>query len=443
MFEVKKELLDSHEALLEVVFEDDTVEEAKQRAARHISREVNIPGFRRGKAPYGKVVQYVGEAAVVQEAAESLLEEQYSKILEKAELAPYASGEFVDMSVSPLTLKLRVPLQPKVDLGEYRELREEWEAPLISQEEIDQVLEQMRQEHAVLETVERPAALGDEVVINVHAAVDGDVVVDEDEIHAVLSEERPFLSPDFVAALVGMGAGDEKQAVLTLPESIDEPTLRGVEADFTLEVTQVYERQLPGLDDALASTVGSFETFEELVDDIRSRLLARKVEQAEATYRDRLVEKLVAQAAMTYPPQLVSDTLDDMVEEVRGRIKRQNEMSLEDALRLEGRTVEQFREELLPQAERRLKQSLALSEFAEKEHVTVNDDEVVQEFGNLLRSMGINDPDQKVELNSDLGRGLRSSVLGRKVMQRLAMIGRGELDQEAELQDETADEAEA
>jgi len=179
------------------------------------------------------------------------------------------------------------------------------------------------------------------------------------------------------------------------------------------------------------------------VDDIRSRLLARKVEQAEATYRDRLVEKLVAQAAMTYPPQLVSDTLDDMVEEVRGRIKRQNEMSLEDALRLEGRTVEQFREELLPQAERRLKQSLALSEFAEKEHVTVNDDEVVQEFGNLLRSMGINDPDQKVELNSDLGRGLRSSVLGRKVMQRLAMIGRGELDQEAELQDETADEAEA
>jgi len=431
VFEVNKELLDSHEALLEVVFDDSTLEAAKQRAARHVAGEVNIPGFRRGKAPYAKVVQYVGEATIVQEAAESLLDENYVQILAEAGVAPYGSGEFVDMSLDPLTVKLRVALQPDVQLGDYRELREDWEDPTVSQDELDQVLEQLRQEHAVLEPVERPAELGDEVEVNVHATVDGDVVVDEDDIHVVLSEERPFLSPEFVETLVGTSAGEERQATLKLPETIEQPELRGVDADFALEVTQVYARQLPELDDALASTVGSFETFDELVDDIRARILNQKREQAETAYRDKLLDKLVEQAEISYPPQMISETLDDIVAETRDRLQRQGSMSLEDALRLEGRTLEQFREEMTPQAERRVKRSLVLSEFAEQEGLEVSENEVVAEYGNLLQAMGVNESQRRVDLSSELARNLRSSVLGRKVMQRLAAIGRGEVTEEA------------
>ena len=237
MFEVTTELLDSHEALLDVVFEDKAVDDAKRRAARKISRELNIPGFRRGRAPYLKVVQYVGEPTIVQEAAELLLDESYSKFLDAAELSPYGPGEFVDMQPSPLTFKIRIPLEPTADIGAYTELREAWTGPTVSDDEIDQVLAQLREENAVLESVDRAAEMGDEVHVNVHSTVDGDVVVDEDDVEVVLSEDRPFLSVEFVAALVGMKADEESTFTLTLPDTIENEELRGAESEFTVKVT--------------------------------------------------------------------------------------------------------------------------------------------------------------------------------------------------------------
>lgn len=441
MFEVNKELLESHEAELNVVVEEATVEEAKRRAAREISRHVNIPGFRRGKAPYSKVVQYVGESAVIQEAAESLLDRHYSEILDLAEISPYGPGEFVDMSTSPLTFIIRVPLEPEVNLGDYTEIREDWEDVTVSDEEIDQVLDQVRNEHAVLEPVERPAELGDEVVVDVHATVEDDVIVHEHDIEVVLSEERPFLSDVFVTTLMGMSAGDEKDVTLPLPETIEEPSLQGVDANFELKVTKVYARQLPELDDALASTVGSFETIEALVEDIRTRILDSKHQQSETEYRNTLVARLVEQAEIVYPPKMVEDTLDDIVEETEQQVQRQQQMPLEDALRLQGQTMEQFRELMTPQAKARVEQSLVLAKFAEVEGLDVTEDEVVNEFGTMMRQItqGSEFPQQRIEMESELGRSLRSSVLGRKVLERLSAIGRGQSFEDAAPETEAVD----
>jgi trigger factor len=439
VFDVKKELLDSHEALLDVVFEEATVDEAKRRAARRISREVNIPGFRRGRAPYAKVLQVVGEPTVLQEAAETLLDEAYSQILEKAEVAPYGPGEFVDMQPSPLTFKLKIPLEPKVELGDYRAIRETWAAPTVSDDEVEQILVQVREEHAILEPVERTAEMGDQVTVNVNAVVDGDVVVDEDDIEVVLSEERPFLSEAFVAEMVGLAPDEVKEFNLVLPETLEEPSLKGAEAQFTVKATKVFARVLPELDDALASTVGSFETLTELEDDIRERLQAGKQEQAEADYRAKLITQLVAQAEVDFPPQMVADTLDDIVEEAKQRTERQRSMPFEDALRLDGLTMEQFRQEMEPQAVERVKRSLVLSKFAEVEGVEVSEDEIVQEYIDLFARLNLPPSDRRVTIDSPLGQNLRSNVLGRKTMSRLAQIGRGE---ELEATDE-ADEADA
>jgi len=430
VFEVTTELLDSHEALLDVVFEDKAVDDAKRRAARKISRELNIPGFRRGRAPYMKVVHYVGEPTVVQEAAELLLDESYSKFLDAAEISPYGPGEFVDMQPSPLTFKIRVPLEPVVDLGDYTELREEWTGPTVSDDEIDQVLAQVREENAVLELVDRAAEMGDELHVNVQATVDGDVVVDEDDVEVVLSEERPFLSAEFVAALVGMKAEEESSFTLTLPDTIENAELQGAEAAFSVKVTEVHERSLPELDDALASTVGSFESFDELKQDIVARMLAQKQEQAETVYRNAVTEKLVAGATFSYPPQMISETLDEIVEETTQQVQRQGKMSLEDALRLEGRTIEQYREEMTDQAEARVKRTLALRQLALDESIEVSDDEVVQAYTAFLEQIGMAGQmaENDLDLDSPMGNNFRNTAFGRKVMERLMAIGRGEGD---------------
>jgi trigger factor len=427
VFEVKKELLDTHEALLDVTIEEPTVQEAMRKAARQIARQVNIPGFRKGKAPYSMVVRYAGESAVLQEAADNLLEELYPQFIESAEITPYASGNLENIELNPLVFKIRVPLRPTVVLGDYTTIRKPYDEPSVSDSEIEMVLSQMREENAIVEPVDRPAEMGDEVKVNIKGTVNGEVVVDEDDIDVVFAVDRPFLSYEFQEALLGITNDEERTFTVPLPEGTENPDLRGAETEFTVKATQVSSRTLPGLDDAFASTVGAFETLEELQQDIYDRILQSKRQQSEQTYHNELVEMLVKPAEVHYPPLMVEEALDDMLEETGKRIQRERQMSLEDALRLEGRTVEQFREGLTEQAENRVKTSLVLAEFARVEQTAVTDDDVVQEYQGFFNSLNLgSDKDlPTIPLDSDLARNIRSSMLGRKALERLEQIAKG------------------
>jgi len=441
VFEIKKELLPTHEALLEVTFDEETVAQAMREAARVISRQVNIPGFRRGRAPYTKVVQYVGEAAVLEEAADRLMEQTYSEVLKEAEITPYASGELIDMQVSPLRFKIRVPLMPTVDLKDYKTIREEWEEPTVSEEEIESVLEQLREEHVLLEQVDRPAEMGDQLMVDVKATVDGEEILDEDDIEVPLLEDRPFLSKEFVQALLGAVAGETRVFSVTLPETMEEPSLRGAEAEFTVTVKQVFSRTLPQVDDALASTIGPFETLEELKEDIRQQLLERKRAQAEDEYRSRMVSRLVETAEFHYPPVMVEERLNELVERTGERIQQEQGMSLEDFLRLSGMTEEEYRERLRPEAEQRVKIGLALNKFMELEGIEVSDDEMVLEFQKLFERFNLPVPDGEhvPSLDSELGHRVFNDVLGRKVAERLVALGRG-LETEGPAEESSAEE---
>jgi trigger factor len=448
VFEIEKEYLDSHEVRLEVTFEDEVVQKAMRSVAREVSREVNIPGFRKGRAPYGKVLRYVGEAVLLQEAAEDLLEENYSTILDEADIEPYGPGEFEDMSTDPLTFTLRVPLQPTVELGDYSSIRKEWEEPDVSDEEMEQVLEQVREEHAVLEPVERPAEMGDEIYGNVLGTVDGDVVVDEEDVEIPLSEVTPFLSEEFVTGLVGATAGETVVLSAKLPETIEDPSLQGAQCNFEVEVSQVYNRDLPELDDALASTVGSFETIEELRQDIYDRILESKLNQTRESYRNEIIEELVEMSEVEYPPQALEDTLDTIVEETQRQVRRNQQMALEDALRLQGQTIDMFRSDMRPEAQQRVKRSFVLSEFAKQEGIEVTEDEVVHEYTTMMTSAGLSEDDlDTIPLDSQIGQSLRNGILGRKTLERLEAIARGEgeanAEDETEVEDEVQPETEA
>jgi len=441
VFELKKELLDSHEALLDITIEEPTVQNAMRSAARQIARQVNIPGFRKGKAPYSVVMRYVGESAVMQEAADHLLEELYPKFIESADITPYTSGDLDNVEINPMAFKIRVPLQPTVVLGDYAELRKSWEEPTVNDDEIDMVLTQMREENAIVEPVDRPAEMGDEAQINIKGTVNGEVVIDEDDIRIVFSADRPFLSMEFTEALLGISKGEERTFTAPMPDDIENEELRGANTEFTNTVTQVSQRTLPGLDDAFASTVGTFETLEALQQDIYDRIMQSKLQQAKETYRSELVDLLVEPAEVHYPPVLLSEMLDDMVEETESRIQRDRQMPLEDALRLDGRTLEQFREELIPQAENRVKSTLVFAEFSRLEETVVTDDDVVQEYKSFFNNLNIDSEmdTPSISLDSEFAQNIRSNMYGRKALERLEEIGRGLADSEEAKEDVTED----
>jgi len=429
VFEVKKEVLDTHEALLTVEIEEPAVQDSMQKAAKKIAREVLIPGFRQGKAPYNKVVRYVGENAVRQEAADLLIQDLYTQIIEKAEVAPYSSGELDNLQLEPMVVKIRIPLEPTVDLGDYQSLRHEWQDAAVSDEEMDGILQQIRDEHAVLEAAERPAQSGDEVHIDVVGTVDGDeVIVKENDVAVVLNPDVPFLAPGFVESLVGMSVDEEKSFKLTLPDTIENESLRGVEVDFAVTVGEVYARLLPDLDDALASTVGPFETLDDLKADIHKSFMAHKEQTAKSTYQNAMLGKLVQQATIHYPPVMLNEALDDIVAETGEHLEHDHQMSLEDALRLEGRTMESFREQMQSQADERVRRTLVMREFANRENIAVDDDELVEGYNQLLVSSGVENSEMmgNLQLDSDLGHRLRNSLTVQKLMDRLVQIGRGE-----------------
>lgn len=456
MFELKKEILDTHEALLTIDVDEKATQDALRKAARQISREIRIPGFRKGKAPYHVVVNMVGEEALRQEAVEVLIDKIYPQALEQAEIDPYAPGDLEDLDMGTMHFVIRVPLMPVVDLGDYEALRMEPSEPEVTQEELDAALEEVRQEAAVLTLVERPAELGDQVVLShLEGTVDGEVILHDHDVEIVLDKETPFLSADFVEALVGMGEEEEKSFTITLPEDLSEEELQGEEANFEVTVAEVYERLVPELDDALASTVGNFETFEELEEVVREDLREHKAEHAREDYLSALVDALVEGAEeVSFPPIMVEEEIDALVEQAQADAERRFKVQWEDFLRLQGMTEEDLREQFRPQAEERLERGLVLSEFARATGVEVSDEEVQDEIDALLEATGIAESQPQVakafDLESDLGRSMHSSLMGRRTMQYLERLAQGlplepefeELEEEPIAEEEDAQPAE-
>ncbi len=431
MFELQTEILEQHEALLTVEIAEETIQKAMRKTARRMARQFNIPGFRKGKAPYNVVVRVAGEDAVRQEAAESLLEQLYPQVLEQAEIEPYAQGEIEDFSLDPLVFKLRIPLQPLIDLGDYRNLRREPEPLEVTDEELASALENIREKNAMLELVERPARPGDAVSLGLlEGRVNDEVVVRERHVKVLLTAKNYFIAPGFIEALAGMSAGEEKTFSLTMPDDFEDKDLQGEVVEFTVNVEEVNQRTLPGLDDALASTVGPFGTLEDLKTDLRRRILDYKTDKSTDNYLTALVEDLVAGAEVRYPPIAEEEEIDTLLERAKASVEQYQDMEWEDYLRLQGLTEEQMRENLRPEAARRLREGLVLGKFASEVEVTVTDAEVKEEIRDLLEETGAHDskPLDSFDPESALARDARQRMAVQKTLHKLELLGRGQLE---------------
>ncbi len=421
MFEIKKETLETHEVMLTVTLDDETKQQAMKKAARKIARHVNIPGFRRGRAPYQVIKQYVGESAILDEALDDWLEEAYSDILEQAEIDPYGPGSLVSRATDPLTVKIRVPLVPTVNLGDYRNLRVEWQEPEIDEETVAADMEKLREQYAMLEPVDRPANWGDMVVMDITGTSEEMSILSENGIEAVLKEDAPIVVPGIAEEIIGMAEGDEKTFTLTLPdeETFQPEELRGKEASFTVQVHEVYDRQLPELDDAFALTVGNFDSLEALKENIRQDLYENALEEAREAYREQALAALVEMAEIHYPPEVVTNEIHEMYYLLDQQLSTSG-FRLEDLLRLRGQTKEQYYAELQPQAVQHVEAGLVLRSLIHSEHIEVTEEE--------LESL----PEyQEAETQVEKER-IASYLLEQKTMERLEMIARGELPEEEE-----------
>lgn len=450
---IETQNLEDHQVKLTVEVDDENLEQAKRKAAKKIAKRIKIPGFRPGKAPYQVIQRQVGDEALLEESLEILVNENYPKIIEQADIHPYGPGNFENISsFEPLTLEFIVPLMAEVELSDYSEIRFPYELPQVNDEEVEAVVEDLRRRQAVEESVDRPAEVTDHLYMSLSAKKFED---DEEDEAASLIEERsssviiaeegadtstewPF--DGFSRELIGMSNGDDKNLIYTFPEESEFDTLQGVTADFSIKVEDVKSRTLPELDDEFAQSIGEYEDLESLQQEIRTSLEQRSEETYNSEYDDQVMDTIVDGSNIKYPPQMLNNEINEVVHQLESRLGNQG-LDLETYLKTRDMDQEGLREEATPAAESRLKRSLVLLEIAQKEEIDVSPDDLQKETERMLDSLTqyMSEPDLKKFSSQDMISNLAGNIYGEMRMNRtleyLRSVAKGEGESEEEQED--------
>lgn len=436
---IEKEHLDTHEASLTVELDAETVDKAMKAAARRISRQARIPGFRKGKAPYWRIVQAFGSEVVFEEAMEELSQDVYKSALDETGIEPYGPGSLESVEQEPVVLKYRVPLQPDVELGEYREIRIPFEEPEVTDEQLGEAMQNLRESRVIEEPVERPADWGDKVSLDIFVVTleaDQETLGEEEEIDAsaiVLDRdgrEEPFdfvidedrdLVPGFAEQLVGMEVGDEKTFIIEVDEDYEDESLAEERLFFEVEVMEIESRNLPELNDTFAADVteGEYESLLDLRMEMRKQLQEQMERDAEEPYLDQIFEEILENSKILYPPVMVDEAIENEMNRLDMNLRQQG-LTLEDFLRIRSMSREELGEEYREAAVRNLERSLVLGQVLEAEELEIPDEELRDEMKSAL-NIDV-DPEQ---FGPQLMNSFRQNMLTQRVINRLLDIAKG------------------
>lgn len=416
---VTAERIPESQVLLEIEVDPERVERSIERASRKVANRVRIPGFRPGKAPRSVVERLMGRDALLREALDELVPDAYREALEQQDISPIDQPSIELVQLDPLIFKATVPVQPTVELGEYRSIRVPREPVELNEALVDQTLENLRRRYATLEPVDRPVQAGDYVRADVRAEVDGETLLDQKDAEFPVREDVLVSLPGLAAGLVGAEKGAEREFSHQVPEDADQERFRGKTIRYRVTVHDVKEERLPDLDDEFARQVGDgFETLEALRSRIRDDIRQAAEDEAEARYRDQVVGKLVEQARLEYPPILVERELERLIRDRTGQAQ-----DLQTYLRQTSMTEEELRRQLEPEARLHVERSLVLGKLAEAEQVTVDEAEVDAELDRMAASAGPQGEQLRQIFDTPNGReAVRRSLLTRKTLDRLAEI---------------------
>jgi trigger factor len=361
---------------IEVPF--DELKPSLQKAYREIGAQVQVPGFRRGKIPSAVIDQRVGRGAVLNEAVQEAIPAQILAAVQEhdvkslgrpeVEITEFTDGE-------PLKFTAELDVRPEITLPDLSTISVTVPAIEIGDNEIDEQINGLRERFATLKTVERPAAEGDYVQLDLAATVDGEEVpggTASNISHEVGSKQ---LLPGLDEVLVGMSAGEDA----TFTTQLVGGDFAGRDADVSVSVRSVKDKQLPELDDEFAQLASEFDTLDELRGDLRERLTkVKKVEQIYAA-RDEALKQLVEAADIPAPEGIVREEVEGRKAAMSDQLERIG-ASLEDYLASEDKTEEQIDEELTDAATEGVKIQLLLDTIADRDEVQVSDDEFGHEI---------------------------------------------------------------
>ena len=361
-------------------------EAAKDKAFKKTGKNITVPGFRKGKAPRKMIEKLYGEGVFFEEAFNIIYPDAMEMAVEKSGIKPVGRAD-VDLGdpaeESGLTIIAKVPVEPEVELGEYKGIEVEKETVKVLQADVKAELNRMAQRNARTETVERKAKKNDTVDIDFEGFVDGVPFEGGKAEHHELTLGSGAFIPGFEDQLIGCKAGDEKDVVVTFPEEYHAKELAGKEATFKCKVHKVEETILPEIDDEFAKDVSdTCETLDDLKKEITERLKAERQEAADNAFEEKVLDAVIDGMKADIPAAMIDAQVDTIVQDFGYRLQMQG-MGLEQYLKMTGTEMGAFRAMFQSQAERQVKTRLALQKVVELEGITVSDTELEEEYAKM------------------------------------------------------------
>lgn len=421
-----KELPDSR-VRVDVSVEPAEVERRLAETAKQLGGDLRIPGFRKGKVPPEMVAQRLGREAVLTQTLEASLADWYEQAMIDSGVSPVGDPN-LDLSElpaegEPLHFGIEVAVRPSATLGEYRGLEVGRPEPEVPAEAIQAELERLREGFATLKPVQRPGGEGDMLLIDYRGEIDGEPFEGGEAKDYLLELGGGRVLPELEGALAGAEAGEQRKAKVTFPDDYQAEDLAGKTAEFTVDVREVREKELPALDDDFAAEASEFDTLDELRAHIGGRLREVLDRQAEERYREAALDAAVDKATVELPDAVVAARAAEMWQRVERSLERRG-VNPETYLQMQNKSREELITEARPDAERALKREAVLEAVADAEGIEISDGEMLEALtpppGH--EDHGHPEPDQALAELRKTGRDelLRDDLRMRKALELIA-----------------------
>jgi|ADurb_Ile_01_Slu_FD_contig_71_46190_length_3727_multi_3_in_0_out_0_3 trigger factor len=388
------EKIENSEAYLEIEVDAATLEEGFEKAYRKVVKQVTIPGFRKGKVPRAFLEAHFGKEILFEDALEFVVPAAYEKALLELEVDPIAQPDFdIDFEKlqpgSTFEFKVKVAVKPEVVLGPMEGLEISVPKFSVTEEDVNQRMDDLRSRYAQLvEKIEAPAEIGDTVVIDFVGTIEGvPFPGGASEGYQLELGSNTFI-PGFESQLVGLKAGESKNVEVRFPDNYHAEDLRGKDAVFETTVVKVETKVMRELNDEFAQEISDFDTMAELIDDVRQNLIKTMEMRREDATKNQAVIKLVELSQVDIAPAVVEMQLETILGQFEQRLATQG-ISLEQYFQMTRSNVEEFKEDMRPQAIEQAKTNFVLEKMIEEKGIELTDEEIDQQISEIAQQMGV------------------------------------------------------
>jgi trigger factor len=414
----KWEKTEGNQGILTVEVDAETVDKSLDKAFKKVVKQINVPGFRKGKIPRPLFEKRFGVESLYQDALDMIVPGEYEKAIEETGIEPVDTPN-IDVEQmekgKPLIFKATVTVKPEVKLGEYKGLEVEKPDTEVTDEDVEEELKKLQERLAELVIKEDgEAEMGDTVVIDFEGFVDGEAFEGGSAENYSLELGSGNFIPGFEEQLVGVKTGDEKEIEVTFPEEYHASELAGKKATFKVKVHEIKAKHLPELDDEFAQDADDeVETLDALKEKIQKDLKESKEHAAKHAVEDAVVEKAAENAEMDIPEAMINTELNRMLQEFEQNLSAQG-LNLELYYQFSGQNEEALRNQMKEDAEKRVRFNLTLEAIANAENLEVSDEEVDEELKRMSEMYGMSVDDIRRVLGST--DGIKADLKARKAI---------------------------